>query len=108
MNTIIFLATAWGTSKGGINTFNYHLCKAFAKKYGEKCRVVCVSYNISAKEQRKMKQDANLNLISMPTEKDFNDNPDEIVASLTSNEIIVSESQVLWIGHDVHTGGTCM
>lgn len=105
MNTIIFLATAWGTSKGGINTFNYHLCKAFAKKYGEKCRVVCVSYNISAQEKRKMEQDVNLYLISMPTEKDFNDNPDEIVASLASNRIIGSESQVLWIGHDVHTGG---
>ena len=87
MNTIIFLATAWGTSKGGINTFNYHLCKAFAKKYDGKCRVVCVSYNISAQEQRKMKKDANLDLISMSTEKDFKDEH-EIVAFLTSNRII--------------------
>lgn len=104
MNTIIFLATAWGMSNGGINTFNYHLCKAFAKKYGEAFKVVCVSYNVSAQERRKMKQDVNLDLVSMSTEKDFIEHPEEIINKLLSNKIIISGSQVLWIGHDIHTG----
>ena len=79
MKVIIFLATAWGMSNGGINTFNYQLCKAFAKEKKKKVRVVCVSYNISANERGNMKEQVNLDLVCMSTEKDFMEHIEEIV-----------------------------
>jgi hypothetical protein len=39
---IVFFATAWGSHYGGINSFNYDLCKALAKLTAPSLSVVCI------------------------------------------------------------------
>lgn len=104
MDTIIFLATGWGPTSGGINAFNYSLCKAMGKAFGDRINVVCVSYNISRRICSEEQENNHLKLISMTTEADFK-NAEEIVNTLKENHIIGNyDGKIVWVGHDVYSG----
>lgn len=102
MDTIVLLSDGWGPSSGGINAFNYSLCKAMGQQYGKKLNVVCVSFAVNNSEIDNMLKNG-LKLISMLTAKDFN-NAGEIVSKLVSENLISESGRVIWIGHDIYTG----
>lgn len=102
MDTIVLLSDGWGPTSGGINAFNYSLCKAMGKRYGKELIVVCVSFSVNNSEIDKMFKNG-LKLISMLTVKDFND-AGEIVSKLKYENLISGSGRVIWIGHDIYTG----
>ncbi len=101
MKQIVFLATYWGAKYGGINTFNFDLCKAVAqilKK--ENYQVVCVALETDIKAMAEA-EEAGVNLIHLETgKKEFH------LSILISDKInkIDFDKVVWWVGHDLHSG----
>ncbi len=107
MNKIIFIAKGWGRTAGGINAFNYSLCKAMAGMYGE--NIVCVVPDVDNKICSRAKEKYGIKLVGMIS-GDFED-AGEIVKRLYNDGIIKPESKkqkIIWIGHDIYTGQTAV
>src|SRR5437763_137299 len=45
---VVFLATGWNTSRGGVNAFNYDLCRAVARSV--RARIWCVVNSATSAE----------------------------------------------------------
>lgn len=104
MDAIIFLADGWGPTSGGINAFNYSLCQAMGKAFGDSINVVCVSHNISRKICAEELENNHLKLISMTTKADLED-AGVIVNVLKEKNIIgSSHGRIVWVGHDIYSG----
>lgn len=99
MITFIFISTGWGAEYGGINSFNYDLCSAVARKYSGVHKVISVTHIIS----ESMKKDAKKNgieLIGLDAEE--LSNPNSIVDAV--QDYCKFDSMIYWIGHDIKTG----
>lgn len=98
---IVFFATAWGPHYGGINSFNYDLCKALAKLTAPSVSVVCiVEDDIVEDEDEGKDKPSGLELWSLPSVKRSKQDIDNVVDKLKSRQL----TAVYVIGHDVHTG----
>lgn len=102
MDTVIVIADGWGSKFGGINSFNYSLCKAMGKKYGSQLNIICVVPNTSSKVCSKEKSKHNLKLISLQS-VDFNDE-DIIIEEIKKSISIIKNDRIIWVGHDIKTG----
>ena len=99
MVTIIFISTGWGAEYGGINSFNYDLCLAVAKKYGVAHKVVSVTSIIS----ESVKQAAKNNGVELIGLKEDELNRADLIIDIVQ-EYCHYSSMVYWIGHDIKTG----
>jgi glycosyltransferase involved in cell wall biosynthesis len=98
---IVFFATAWGSHYGGINSFNYDLCKALAKLTAPSLSVVCiVEDDIVEDEDEDKDKLSGLKLWSLPPARSSKGDIDNVVDKLKSRQL----TAVYLIGHDVHTG----
>lgn len=94
-------ADGWGRNAGGINAFNYSLCKAIGRIYGSS--VVCVVPGISSQECKREEEKYKFRLVSI-NPADFED-ADAIIGRLKNENVIESGKQeIIWIGHDAFTG----
>jgi glycosyltransferase involved in cell wall biosynthesis len=96
---IVFFATAWGSHYGGINSFNYDLCKALAKLTAPSLSVVCIVEDDIVEDEDKDKL-SGLEIWSLPTVRSSKQDIDNVVDKLKSRQL----TAVYVIGHDVHTG----
>ncbi len=100
MKQIVFLATYWGAKYGGVNTFNFDLCKAVAQMVQkEKYQVICVYLKTDKKAMTQAKE-AGVKLVPIETgEKEFDFR--SISGILSKNHF----NQVAWwVGHDLYSG----
>lgn len=98
---LVFFATAWGSHYGGINSFNYDLCKALAKLTAPSLSVVCiVEDNIVEDEDEGKDKPFGLEIWILPPVKSSKQDVDNVVDKLKSRQL----TAVYVIGHDVHTG----
>jgi hypothetical protein len=100
---IISIATAWGSSHGGINTFNYELLINLAKVMPLNS-VSCIVLN-ATEDQEKDAENNNIVLINLEESKDeaFKEIWIEHVSQKLKNEYNIKELE-WWIGHDIFTG----
>ncbi|MBD1919777.1 glycosyltransferase family 4 protein [Microcoleus sp. FACHB-831] len=101
---LVFLATAWGTRHGGINSFNYDLCKALAKllaKLGHSdLKVVCIVDEGKKANEGQDAQESGVELLIVSPSDDLDSHIDNI-----RGRLLMSEMKPKWvIGHDVKTG----
>ena len=99
----VFFATAWGSRHGGINSFNYDLCKALAQLLNEPAhpnvKVVCIVNEGNSTEV----EEANsfgVELLVIPHQDEPDLDRKSVSSQLKGNEI----KPVYVLGHDVHTG----
>lgn len=94
---IVLLSTAWGPRHGGINAFNFDLCKALAAQL-DQCRpVVCIVPKASDGE----KQDAKAAKVQLIETGHAQFDSGDVVKALREAGY---SSASWWIGHDVVTG----
>jgi len=101
---LVFLATAWGTRNGGINSFNYDLCKALAnllaKSGHSDLKVVCIVDEGKKADEGNDAQKSGVELLIISPSDDLDSDIENIRARL-----LLSEMNPKWVvGHDVKTG----
>ena len=106
---IVFIATAWGSRHGGINSCNEDLSKALASVLlGDKHEIVCIVQNYTEAELNDASS-CGVRLLSIPSLRDNKTDVDciddshaeEILATVQDN---VEGDVTVWVGHDVITG----
>lgn len=98
---ILFLATAWNASQGGINAFNIELARATARA-GH--RVACAVTSIDD-AARKNAADHGVCLIEVPSDQDGRPSIDCATAVVHALSRQDDDDRVqLWVGHDLITG----
>lgn len=93
----MLFATAWSAKFGGINSVNYDLATAIAQLEGHK--VTCIVANSGATESI-----TDQNVAVVMVEKNYEDAHKWLKDFLQNNIVDIGES-VIWIGHDLITGG---
>jgi glycosyltransferase involved in cell wall biosynthesis len=100
---LVFFATAWGSRHGGINSFNYDLCKALTKLLAEpghpNLKVVCIVNEGKCTEVEEAKS-LGIELIIIPHQDEPALDMKSVINQLKGYEI----KPVYVLGHDVHTG----
>lgn len=101
---IVVLATAWGPRYGGINSFNYDLCRALPSTLADH-RVVCLTLDGTATDESDA-AGVGVKLISL--ERPHDDVFDrslcqQVLAILESHEIHARDVE-WWVGHDLKSG----
>lgn len=100
---LVFFATAWGSRHGGINSFNYDLCKALAKLLNESdnpnLKVVCIVNEAKSTEVEEAKL-LGIELLLIPHHDESALDMKNVSSQLKGSEI----KPVYVLGHDVHTG----
>src|SRR5581483_1922978 len=94
---IVFLATAWGPTKGGINAFNADICLAMPR--ATSARVVCVVPYVRSEIVRQLSS-TRLEVISAG----LSDGENLSSATEVLKELAASKTVLWWIGHDTVTG----
>ncbi len=101
---IVFFATAWGTRYGGINSFNFDICRALAKLVKGKYEVVCV-VPCAKRKQLKEAQGEGVKLVALRDTGDESRFLPEDTEEVKKLFPVSTKDEVLWwIGHDVKTG----
>lgn len=97
---LVFFATGWGPTKGGINSFNFDLCCALGKQSESRnTKVFCICPGTTTEGEKREAENNNARLIDVD-EKDFNNCKFDKILS----EQIVSGCEIIfWFGHDVIT-----
>ncbi len=107
---IIFVATSWGTAHGGINSFNFDMCKAIGmrRKDSNEYTYCVVLDAISDMDKRKALKSFNVNLVCAFCENyEVHENDMELPDFLGGLDETINfdeSDSVLWIGHDIKTG----
>lgn len=92
---LVFIATAWGSRYGGINSFNYDLCVALAKLAKSDLNIVCI-VSESKDGDKQDAEETGVTLICLKNQEE----EIEILPSLLKDKDI----KPAWIiGHDVHS-----
>lgn len=97
---IVVVATGWGPKYGGINSFNYDLCRALGPILDDEYRLICAVPYISESE---INENAKFNIhfceigfpLSSPT------------LAFQINELVNEKypgETIWWIGHDIYSG----
>lgn len=98
---LVFFATGWGSTKGGINAFNYGLCNALGKKAEQRSvAVFCICPGTTTVVEKSDAKENNVTLIDIDENDFYNNNFKTIVL----DKIKPVCERIYWIGHDVITG----
>ncbi|WP_460062075.1 NACHT domain-containing protein [Pseudomonas sp. H2_H09] len=94
---LVFLATSWSATKGGINALNHDLCTALAIKGLD---VTCI---VPAKDlcEEQEAEASGVNLVSLNLNDEFDKNAIHIIAESHS---YLCSTETIWVGHDIKTG----
>src|ERR1700693_896786 len=100
---IVFLATAWGTRFGGINSFNADIARALARStIGSRFEIVCVVKTDCSEEYSR----SCIRLITVPSTDPDGFGFQDAEAVIQGVDRDLGGARVLWwIGHDAITGG---
>lgn len=93
INTIFVLTTRWGAYFGGINVFNYEMCRTLGEKYKNK-QIYCFVNEANENELQDAIQN-NIQLVPIPDYKDVN------IKNYSNKENLFPD---IIIGHDIFTG----
>lgn len=95
-NCIVFVATAWGSRYGGIDSFNHDLCIALAQERKSDLKIVCITSDVNNNSDKTAQE---FDVLLIPLKEQNGDI--EILKALLENKQLIPA----WvIGHDVHTG----
>ena len=98
---LVFFATGWGPTKGGINSFNFDLCNALGGKSRERSTTIfCVCPGTTTEQEKREADKCNVTLIDVNVDDFNNCSFDDIV----SHKIQPNCKRIFWMGHDVITG----
>lgn len=97
-STIVFIATAWGAKRGGLNSFNTALVSAIAKAF-PLLRLCCVTISATEQEYRSA-GGFGIELIDLQKTGEDNYNLDWAADVISSNDLGKVE---WWVGHDIFT-----
>jgi len=107
MQTLIAFATEWGSSYGGINSFNTDFLSAFGVAYHSSVQVVCIVAN-ATDVQREEARNAHVCLVPLPfppKEKILSAaHAQSAIKELESLNISFTPDETIWLGHDRITG----
>ena len=103
---LVSIATAWGSKYGGIDSFNYDICRAIAQMLPDKYSVVCIveeGNDHDASDARR----SQVNLLRVPRDPGASSDewPSRIVAEIQHSGL---GRPIWWIGHDVKTGPSAL
>ena len=104
-NSIVVLATGWGTSHGGINSFNIDFCKALRRNISSRLRFYVVVPEATGLEKEGAKNHNIRLIICQFPDPESKEDPRGIVSNII--ELLKNQGcgQVSWwFGHDVKTG----
>ena len=107
---IIFIANYWGSTNGGISTFNYDLSRAIAKRRTEtKKKTVCLLLNsINDIEKKEIAEEYGLKLIALLDKDDESyEGTEEIPCFFKNLKKLIgfnNNDSLIWVGHDIKTG----
>lgn len=110
MDVVIFIANAWGSVFGGINSYNYDLCQAVAKKRQDKTkRTICLLLTaVNDKIKNQIKESCGLELFSVQDEdvEDYEsiEKLPESLSELFKLLRLTKRDKIIWVGHDIKTG----
>lgn len=63
---IVFFATGWGPTRGGINSFNYDLCNALGKQTDSRSSAIfCICPGTTTENEKKEAENYNVTLIDV-------------------------------------------
>ena len=93
INTIFVLATRWGAYFGGINVFNYEMCRTLGKVYKNK-KIYCFVHEVNADEIEDAKKN-NIELVSILDYRDVD------IENFSKKNVLFPD---IIIGHDIFTG----
>lgn len=104
---IAIIATAWGTKKGGVNSFNYDYCRALGKTSSSIFNIVCIVPTANEEQiEDALTSGISLCLLSKGKEIDISEkSADEILRVFKEK---YGGLPKWWIGHDVITGLTAL
>lgn len=101
---IVFFATAWGTRYGGINSFNFDICRALAKLARDKYEIICIVPR-AEKGQIQVAKKKGVQLVELRYTGDEGCFIAEDIKEVKKLFPVSTKDEVLWwIGHDVHSG----
>ena len=109
---LVALADGWGPIGGGVNAFNFDLCKGIAKAWGNKGRVICAVTGDLRKEDvvsAKVQFNIELRPIKRITRKSVAAEQDVLRFSEVEEKLRelwdeCKGDDLYWLGHDVFTG----
>lgn len=110
MNIFVFIADFWGSTGGGINSFNFDLAQACAELSNDKYDsiVCCVVPNLSDKKCDEMRKKKICPITLLNSEFQSVEAPDIIINHFKSNSELQKYffrfCNIFWIGHDIYTG----
>ena len=96
--TFVFLASAWGPVKGGVNSFNHSLCTALAKKPSSSDKVICMAE--ASQPDIDTAEKENVTLIPLAVAH-MNEDPSRLISYIKD---LKESENIIWIGHDIYTG----
>jgi glycosyltransferase involved in cell wall biosynthesis len=107
MYTLIAFATQWGSSHGGINSFNSDFLTAFGVGYHQNAQIVCVVTEASPEALSEASR-AHVKLLPLPyvpVAKSFDSAIGETGVDLVmKSQIKFDPDRTIWLGHDLITG----
>lgn len=98
---IIFFATSWSATSGGINSLNYDLCSSISL---QESQIYCL-IPISDSNLEEPKSPAGITIVRLPC--DFNQYH-KFLNSVKEFLNIKSSDTLVWVGHDAVTGGAAI
>ncbi|MGO7345320.1 hypothetical protein ACC713_33285 [Rhizobium johnstonii] len=93
------LATRWGRSEGGINVFNKDLISAIADSMSTEAKCICLTKSGSDVSDKKDVEVVQYRHFDSPLETA------EQIRDLIQRDASSQITQIIILGHDVHTGG---
>jgi glycosyltransferase involved in cell wall biosynthesis len=101
---IILVATKWGSSHGGINSFNTDLLSNLNKLISDKYSLYCV-VNEASFDEIKNAESSGVELIPLNLNYPKNEISDELLLDIIKSIEQIGRRRILWwIGHDLITG----
>jgi glycosyltransferase involved in cell wall biosynthesis len=101
-DTLVFFATDWGYSYGGVNALNIDLCKAVARLVLSSVRVVCLVRTATINQVADAKK-AGVDLLLFETNEIEGEHLSIAALGVLEREF-VHQQAVWWVGHDLITG----
>jgi glycosyltransferase involved in cell wall biosynthesis len=97
---IVFFATAWGSRHGGINAFNYDLCKALSELNYLDLKLICIVDEVKEGNELEEAKSFGIELLSIPWQIE----PRSYEKSVCSQLSYCGVSPKWMLGHDAKTG----
>lgn len=104
LDKIVIFSTAWGPSYGGINAFNFDLCKSLSQLLKDQIEIILVVNELKESDRLEC-TNAGIKLIQIGSLNEHNPEYLKMLSNFLEKQIVIDKGKVLWwIGHDNITG----